>query len=593
MEPERIAELVSQGYRMKYGKMWAPQGGKPVTDILIEFQAFRHKITGPECPGQFTHFQNIVNAIWNNKASTKKFVWNPWSDRMLKAACEYDYLGVAGSRSSGKSDAFALWGIVNFLAAPNETKVIYTSTSLKDSRGRIWGSVEEYWQAACAILGGEVNMPGELVSSQGLIRFRQGGQQSDKCGLSLVAGEKTKEKESIGKLIGFKANRMFLIADELPELSESLVAAAESNLSGNPNFQMIGLGNPNSYYDPFGMFCEPETGWSSLTEDMEEWKTKRGWCLRFDGEKSPNVLAGKTIYPWMITNDKLAEAQRVMGEKSLLYYRMIKGFWSPTGASESIYSEADIVTYKANSPAIWLEPPTTIAGFDPSFTNGGDRTVVFFAKFGTLANGMNALEWGEHLELKDDNNKKMESRSQQIITQLREACAKRGVHPKNLAIDGTGAGKPFCDMVRSMWSGDFLEVGFGGKASDMSASGTDPRPAHEVYVNKVSEIWFIGREYIQSNQIRGISPALAKELCARAYSTKAQGKVQVEPKELVKKRIGRSCDLGDAALLCLELARRRLGMSSKAKAKKVEADGHQRKSAFKTFASRLTKLRKW
>jgi hypothetical protein len=144
-----------------------------------------------------------------------------------------------------------------------------------------------------------------------------------------------------------------------------------------------------------------------------------------------------------------------------------------------------------------------------------------------------------------------------------------------------------------MWSGDFLEVGFGGKASDMSASGTDPRPAHEVYVNKVSEIWFIGREYIQSNQIRGISPALAKELCARAYSTKAQGKVQVEPKELVKKRIGRSCDLGDAALLCLELARRRLGMSSKAKAKKVEADGHPRKSAFKTFASRLTKLRKW
>jgi hypothetical protein len=144
-----------------------------------------------------------------------------------------------------------------------------------------------------------------------------------------------------------------------------------------------------------------------------------------------------------------------------------------------------------------------------------------------------------------------------------------------------------------MWSGEFLEVGFGGGASDMPASGTDPRPASEVYVNKVSEIWFVGREYIQSNQIRGIPSTLAKELCARTYSTKARGRVQVEPKEQMKKRIGRSPDLGDAALLCLELARRRLGMSSKAKAKKVEADGHQRKSAFKTFATRLTKLRKW
>lgn len=227
---------------------------------------------------------------------------------MLKAACEGKYIGIAGSRSSGKSLTFALWGIVNFLAAPNETKVIITSTSLKDSRGRIWGDVEAYWQAAAAVMGGEAALPGELVSSQGLIRQRSNGQQSDKYGLVLIAGEKSREKESIGKLIGFKANRMILIADEMPELSESLIIAAESNLSANAEFQFIGLGNPASYYDPFGMLCEPIDGWASINDSMEEWQTKRGICLRFDGERSPNILAGQNLYPWMFTHAKLQEA---------------------------------------------------------------------------------------------------------------------------------------------------------------------------------------------------------------------------------------------------------------------------------------------
>lgn len=512
---------------------------------------------------------------------------------MLRAACEYDYLGVAGSRSSGKSDAFALWGIVNFLAAPNETKVIYTSTSLKDSRGRIWGSVSEYWQAACAILGGEINMPGELVSSQGLIRFRQGGQQSDKCGLSLVAGEKTKEKEAIGKLIGFKAQRLLLIADELPELSESLIAAAESNLSGNPEFSMVGLGNPASMFDPFGVFCEPKTGWASLSDDTDEWETKRGFCIRLNGEKSPNILAGKTLYPWMLTEEKLEEARRFMGAKSQLYCRMITATWSATGASDSIYTEADIVAYKANAPAIWQSPPTMVAGFDPAFSDGGDRSILFISKFGITHDGVKTLEFVKSIELDENTNNKKDSRTDQIVTLLIEHCRKEGVHPRNLAIDGTGAGAPFCDVVKSRFSGEFLEVNFGGKASEMPASGVDATPSSEVYQNKISEMWFVGREYIRSGQIRGLFPALSTELCSRSYATKARGKIQIESKTELRKRIGKSPDMSDAALLTLELCRRRLSMSSKARSTPVDAQLGPRKSVFKTFATRLTKLRKW
>ena len=574
MTEEQIARYVTQGYRMKYGKLWPPQNGKPPTDLLIEFQAFRHKISGPEAPGAHVHFKNIVNAIWNHPKSTKKVDWNPWAERMIEHLCQHKYLAIAGCASSGKTRiGGALWGIVNFLAAPTETKVLLTSTSLKDSRQRVWGEVEEYWMAAAQLLGGEANMPGELASSAGMIRYKSGDMRSDRQGLTLIAGEKSKAKESIGKVIGFKGTRVILIADELPELSEALINAAESNLAANPEFQMIGIGNPNSYFDPFGVFCEPEAGWNSITELDYEWKTKKGFCIRFDAEKSPNIQAGKTIYPYMMTQEKLDDFQQRLGVKTLRYYRMVKGFWCPTGSEESIFSEADILSYEANVPAVWREPPVLVAGFDPSFTNGGDRSVLYFGKVGYNLDGLKTLEWTDFEELQEDATNKTSSRTEQIVDMLVRSCQKRGVQLKHLGIDGTGAGKPFCDMVRARWGGDFLEVNFSGSASDMPASGTDSRPSKEVYVNKVSEIWFVGREYMQSGQIKGISPPLARELCARSYVTKQKGKIQVETKAEMKKRTGKSPDIGDSALIGLEVARRRLGMSSSARAASVPENG--------------------
>jgi hypothetical protein len=41
---------------------------------------------------------------------------------------------------------------------------------------------------------------------------------SEKCGIELIPGEKKREKEATGKIIGIKNKSVILIADELPEL---------------------------------------------------------------------------------------------------------------------------------------------------------------------------------------------------------------------------------------------------------------------------------------------------------------------------------------------------------------------------------------
>lgn len=54
--------------------------------------------------GPFGHFKNYVDLLWNNpdSGSQKRFVWNPWANRMLRKAFATKELGVAGPTSAGK-----------------------------------------------------------------------------------------------------------------------------------------------------------------------------------------------------------------------------------------------------------------------------------------------------------------------------------------------------------------------------------------------------------------------------------------------------------------------------------------------------------
>ncbi len=50
----------------------------------------------------------------------------------------------------------------------------------------------------------------------------------------------------------------------------------------------------------------------------------------------------------------------------------------------------------------------------------------------------------------------------------------------------------------------------------------------ELYVNRVSELWFVGKEQMRTKQIYGISSELAKEMCARNYDMEKTGSQKVK-----------------------------------------------------------------
>jgi hypothetical protein len=502
------------------------------------------------------YFWRLCDELWNKKDLPEPLmVRHPWADEMIKSVIDNKYVAIGGAANSGKSHTMAAWGILNWMADPQNTLILLTSTTLREARKRIWGSV-------ISLLSVIDNFPFKIRDSIGNVAYlTENGTLIERAGLSLIAAEKSKTREAVGKFIGIKQKRVFLICDELSELSEAILQAGLSNLSKNQEFNMIGMSNPNSRFDAFGSWSKPLDGWSSINPDIDEtWTTKWGGTyIRFDGEKSPNIISGETKYPWLPTEEKISEDRDLLGENSRGYMRMVRAVFFDSDETDAIYNESEIDRSGGMDRVSWNNKPIAIAGLDPAFTNGGDRTILYTGLVGYDDNGQYVCELGEAVQINDDATNKSLPRTYQIVEQVISICKKRKISPDNLAVDATGAGAPFCDVLAGQWSDQFLRVSFGGKASDKKVSVSSKKIGHETYMNRVSELWWVGKELLRTRQLFGISTDLAKELVSRKYDMVKSGsfRVKIEPKVDFKARFGASPDLADAAFLCLDLARQR------------------------------------
>jgi hypothetical protein len=101
--------------------------------------------------------------------------------------------------------------------------------------------------------------------------------------------------------------------------------------------------------------------------------------------------------------------------------------------------------------------------------------------------------------------------------------------------EGNGGG--VIDRLRQLGH-EVMGVHFGGKAG---------RPR---YVNKRTEMWFEMRDWITSGGVIPNDMGLKQDLATPTYKfTSAQDVYSLESKDEIKKRIGRSPDVGDALAL--------------------------------------------
>lgn len=577
-----------------YGIQW-PDNCDALTIELIMFREKISKRLDWDAGGfpPMHHFKKIARALWPEDLSIKthvRFFWHPWADLMLHKACIHKYLALAGAGGTGKSEFFAIWAIINYLADPMHTTVLVTSNTIGAAKLRIWGKIVKYWEA-CESLG----LPGKLVNSLNKIVYVDpNGKPSDISGIMLVSIDKSKAKEATEKIQGVHNENIIFVGDELAAMSESATQAAFYNLpKGCRRFQFIGLANPDSRTDTFGKFAKPKAGWNSISVDSEEWDTDWGVCIHLDGFKSPNFLLGYKKYDFLPSIEELDIVPEDARNTSK-FWQQWRGFWAPDGISDRVYSEIEVINSGAMEKAVWLNnDKTRIAFCDPSFTNGGDSTFACIATVGNAIEprGLKVLEFDKWVEFKEDITNLTKTRSVQAVEWFRKLCMDEGVQPYYAGYDSTGGGGPWGDLLSQAWSREVFGLSFGKSASELPVSAYDPTPSNERYANMVTEIWYSGKEYMRANQLKGIDDRMMSEMCQRKLDPRGEKnlnlRIKVMPKSQMKaENGGNSPDYAESAFGCLALARERCGLDS-GSAVRMQNPQQQKKSNWKALFSKL------
>ena len=149
---------------------------------------------------------------------------------------------------------------------------------------------------------------------------------------------------------------------------------------------------------------------------------------------------------------------------------------------------------------------------------GSDRT-VFFSRWGKQALPPIVIEQADLMHTVG------------LLTQLIDRWK-----PDATFIDEGGVGGGVIDRCRQIGF-DVVGVNFGARA-------IDPR-----YLNRRAEMWFALRDWLQDGGILPDDPGLLADLSAPQFSFDAGNRLKLEPKDQIKKRMGKSTDLGDGLAL--------------------------------------------
>lgn len=209
---------------------------------------------------------------------------------------------------------------------------------------------------------------------------------------------------------------------------------------------------------------------------------------------------------------------------------------------------------------------TKIYALDPAY-GGGDRCVGREIKFGKEANGGDVLDIGKPETIPIKINTGIDPEDQ-IAAFIKNRLGELVIAPENCFYDSFGRGT----------LGFAFSKVFNGKCPvpvDSGAQATNRPVRHDLFITDeitkkkrlkrcdehykkfVTEMWFSVREVIDAQQMRGLDAETIREGCMRKFSLNNQNKREVEPKEDMKERLGKSPDYFDNLAIGVEGARQK------------------------------------
>lgn len=517
------------------------------------------------------HYKAAISALW------PEFEWHRWSHLLIQGYAEWGEIAVQGPASSGKTFCSAAFGLVNFFIWPIGTSIIMSSTTKDGLELRVWGAVKQLYTSA---KGRRDYLPGHMIQSKTCLSGVPIDEEARdfRHGIIGVACRVGGQWVGISNYVGIKNDRLMLFADEASLMGRGFVDSLANLRKGARDFRYICMGNPKDPTDALGVSAEPAAeigGWDGYDSAprTQVWKTRapNGIAIQLCGLDSPNFDFPAGVNPWkgIITPEAIEDDRAYYGESSLNFSMMNLGVMPKGGSARRVLTTLLVEQRGGFDGVIWDGKITKGAGLDAAYSGvGGDRCVLTPFEFGLDRDGNELLRTKTQV-IVPINPASKDSPEDQISAFCRKFCEDNGIPPANFGLDSTGRGSLVSSLARN-WSPDVVAIEFGGRPPERPVFETNPpldrdgKPKLEVdtYGKMVSALWFASRNAVEARQLRGLSREAVEEASMREWGIgKGYGKtkdplIDVEPKEKMKQRMGRSPDLWDSVVVAVEMARR-------------------------------------
>lgn len=558
----KLKACIDEGFEPDGNYVWAYNRRFPIADPLsIHLNVYR---TDESHDTRYNAMYNAFRILWPAKVPT----YNYWMERIFREHCDNDteIFTVSSGGGCGKSYTAAYLASIFFLANPLKRTVIVTSTTVESLKSRIYG----YIQAALTDIK-HIHIPLLFKTSPppSIAYPNSEGKADGRHGIFGIAAKQGSDDKAIQDIIGrHPDDGILVILDEAPDMPVGITTSLPNLKKGlRGKFQAIALGNARDVNDLHGALSTPEVGWDNLDPHKTfRWRTTQphGICLYLNPYDSPAIhetdpKKKKLLSEFLITEDKLIEAERAEGKDSDAFWRFTMGFWRSRLVSKTLVTEAFLKDYDPQRRAEFSGkyPLVMCAGLDPAFSTGGDKCMLRLAVLGHTTSGLVALDFRDTslmfpIPILANAGKSAEL---QIADRVLEVLRAYGIPIHHLCVDASGQGRGLADVI-------LLRSGSPQPPIKIYSArhGAKHKDVFDIRVMNSYELWFAGRDFISNRQIFGLDALTYNQLHTRQVIEK-NGKRFLESKSEYKKRmtlisdlLGRSPDEADAAMLCIQSA---------------------------------------
>ena len=317
---------------------------------------------------------------------------------------------------------------------------------------------------------------------------------------------------------GYHAPDILIIVDEANGIPSVVYEGIESMMTSQ-NAKLLLIGNPINPQGEFYNVFQSDIGYNRIT------------ISAFD---TPNIIHQKVMIPGLITHEWIDDVRRKYGDDSAYYTARVLGEFPQSSADALIPRQ-----WVEKSNELWLadenngildkDVPTTVICDPGRF--GDDPTAIGWRKSNRILKIEKYYGWDT-----------------MAITGKLLTEANKGY---SIIVDSIGIGSGVVDRLNEQ--NISVTAHNGAEKSNIRTM-----QGNRKFKNMRSQIWWQTRETLDPNQntedgllILPPDVELKEDLTTPKYKVLSDGSIEIEPKDKVKARLGRSPDAGDVVTMSM------------------------------------------